>query len=472
MVDLDLCYMPATEMAARIRGGTLSPTEAVTNSLRRIEAVMPSLNCFCFTYEEEALAKARAVEADIAAGRALGPLAGVPIAIKDFTPTKGKTTTRGSRLLKDWVPDRDPVLVERMLASGAIMVGKTTTPEFAASGFTKSPLWGATTNPWDTGRNPGGSSGGSGAAVASGCVPLAEGTDMGGSVRIPASNCGIVGLKPSLGRLPMDIIDTVYDSISHFGPLARTIDDAALFLDIGQGVTPADIQTIPRTALPIPTPNDMTGVKIAVDVDLGYYAVDAVVEANLMKVAESLREAGAILSEVDLSWDARLEELWHFNWQVYLAAAFKSAFGDTFEEKRDQLDPALAAMIAAGLEWDAVSMRMWEFERTRYWHRLGAVLEDNDALLCPTMAVPPPANACKDADFGGFDRSGKWQGLDMTSVFNFFAQCPALSVPSGFADGMPTGAQIVTRKWDDALALRIGSAVEAALPWADKRPPV
>ncbi|HEX6092539.1 MAG TPA: amidase, partial [Dongiaceae bacterium] len=196
MADLDLCYTPATELAARIRDRKLSPVELMKNTLARIEAVNPKLNCFCFVYPEEALAKARAAEQAVMEGRILGPLHGVPIAIKDLTPTKGKRTTLGSYTHENWVPDRNAVIVDRLDAAGAIMVGKTTTPEFAYSSFTESPLWGITRNPWDPGKTPGGSSGGSGAAVGSGCVPLAEGTDMGGSVRIPAAWCGIVGLKP------------------------------------------------------------------------------------------------------------------------------------------------------------------------------------------------------------------------------------------------------------------------------------
>jgi Asp-tRNA(Asn)/Glu-tRNA(Gln) amidotransferase A subunit family amidase len=472
MADLELCYLSAAEMAGSIRNKSVSPVEAVENSFQRINEINPVLNCFCFTYPEEALSRAKAIEAQIAAGQVPGPLAGVPIAIKDFTPTKGKTTTRGSVLLKNWVPDYDSVLVERLLAAGAIMVGKTTTPEFAASGFTKSPLWGVTGNPWNPAHSPGGSSGGSGAAVASGCVPLAEGTDMGGSVRIPAANCGIVGHKPSLGRLPMDIIETVYDNISHFGPLARTIDDAALFIDVTQGITPVDIQTIPRCELPRPTPTDVQGLKIALDVDLGFYAVHPEVEKNLLKVADALRDSGAIIDKVDIGWDKRLQDLWYMTWLVYLAAAFKAHFGDTFAAKRDQLDPTLAERIEAGFAMDAVTARMWEFERTKYWQKLATVLDGHHALLCPTMVIPAPPNTMNDGDFDHVDEDGKLHGIDMTTIFNYFAQCPALSVPSGFVDGMPTAAQILTRKWDDPMALRIGAAIEAALPWAHKRPPL
>ncbi len=171
MADLDLCYTPATELAARIRDRKLSPVELMKNTLARIEAVNPKLNCFCFVYPEEALAKARAAEQAVTEGRTLGPLHGVPIAIKDLTPTKGKRTTLGSYTHENWVPDRNAVIVDRLEAAGAIMVGKTTTPEFAYSSFTESPLWGVTRNPWNPANTPGGSSGGSGAAVGSGCVP-------------------------------------------------------------------------------------------------------------------------------------------------------------------------------------------------------------------------------------------------------------------------------------------------------------
>src|SRR5499433_2877999 len=264
MVDLDLCYTPATVLARRIAARKLSPVEVVKNALARIDAVNPKLNCFCFVYPEEALKAARAAERAVKAGRKLGPLHGVPVAIKDLTPTKGKRTTLGSYTHEHSVPEHDAAVVEKLRAAGAILVGKTTTPEFAYSSFTESPLWGATRNPWNPERTPGGSSGGSGAAVASGCVPLAEGTDMGGSVRIPAAWCGVVGLKPSLGRIPLDILPSAFDNISHFGPLARTIDDARLFLAAAQGPDERDIQSI-GTPLDLdgPISTSLEGMRLA-----------------------------------------------------------------------------------------------------------------------------------------------------------------------------------------------------------------
>ncbi len=286
MTSSDLTYASATGLAPRIAGKEISPVEVIEAALARIEVVNPTLNCFCFVYPEEARARAEAAERQVMAGDPLGPLHGVPIAIKDLTPTKGKRTTLGSHVYEHWVPDFDAVVVERLLAAGAILVGKTTTPEFAHAGFTESPLWGVTRNPWNPERTPGGSSGGSGAAVASGCVPLAEGTDMGGSVRIPAADCGVVGLKPSLGRIPMDILPSLFDNISHFGPLARTVDDAALFLSVAQGPDDRDIQSIASpVALPLPCPGDVRGLSLALCPDLGCHRLDPEVEANTRAAA-------------------------------------------------------------------------------------------------------------------------------------------------------------------------------------------
>ncbi|MGH6920272.1 MAG: amidase, partial [Geminicoccaceae bacterium] len=257
MPEFDLCELSAGALAGRIRGRDVSPVEAVEAALARIEAVNPRLNCFCFVYGDEALDAARAAEKSVMAGAALGPLHGVPIAFKDMTPIRGKRTTLGSHIFENWIPDHDAVIVERLLAAGAIVVGKTTTSEFAATSFTETKLWGVTRNPWNTDHTPGGSSGGSGAAVAARCVPLAEGCDMGGSVRIPASFCGTIGLKPSFGRIPFDILPSQFDTYCHFGPLARCVGDAALVHDAAQGHADRDILSLPgRLAIPDPLPHD------------------------------------------------------------------------------------------------------------------------------------------------------------------------------------------------------------------------
>jgi Asp-tRNA(Asn)/Glu-tRNA(Gln) amidotransferase A subunit family amidase len=459
----DLCALSATEQARLVRTRAVSPVDLVEASLARIAAVNPRLNAFAFVFADEALAQAREAEAAITRGDVTGPLHGLPVDFKDFTPTRGQRTTLGSRCYEDWVPEADPVIVRRFKAAGAIVVGKTTTPEFAHSGFTISPLWGATGNPWDPSRSSGGSSGGSGVAATTGCVALAEGTDMGGSVRIPAALCGCVGLKPSLGRIPMDILSTVFDDMSHFGPLARTVDDAALFLRIAGGPDDADIQSqdAPRP-LPETFDTDLTGLRLALSPDLGLYKPEPEVVANLRATAAALADAGAVVEEVEITVDRDMLTAWGDWWGVYLAAGF----GHLLPRHRDRLDPYVVRLMEAGLAMGAVDFKRIEATRTRLWKRLARVLADHHALLCPTMARPAPPNAERGRNFWKPDAEGRIEGLDMTEIFNMVGQCPALSVPSGMtASGLPTALQIVGRRFDDPTVLRIGAAVEERRPW-------
>lgn len=470
MADLHLSYTAATDLAARVRRKEISPVEIVSNSLARIEAVNPQLNCFCFIFAEEAMALARAAEAAVVRGDDLGPLHGVPVAIKDFTPTRGKRTTLGSYAFEDWVPNHDALIVERLRDAGAIMVGKTTTPEFAHSSFTRSPLWGITRNPWNPEKTPGGSSGGSAAAVATGCVPLAEGTDMGGSVRIPASFSGIVGLKPSLGRIPMDILPTVFDNISHFGPLTRTVADAALFMSVAAGPADRDIGSLsPAMDFPVPPPADIKGLRFALSIDLGYMAVDPQVEALVRDAAAALVEAGAVVEEVELAWTKQVMDDWFRLWGVYLAAFF----ADKLETHRERLDPNVVELLEAGLKMDAVAFKRLEIARTEQWLKLAELFREHDALLCPTMALPAQDAEGSDSDFDRVDDDGRYHGLDMTCPFNSTGQCPALSVPAGFtSEGLPVGLQIVAHRFEDTMALRIGAALEAVRPWAERKPAI
>ena len=351
-------------MAQQIASGELSSVEVVQSSLDRIAEINPQLNCFCFVFGERALEQAHRADQAVADGRPLGPLHGVPIAIKDLTATKGDRTTLGSYSHEHWVPDYDSVIVERMHAAGAIVVGKTTTPEFAYSSFTRSPLWGATRNPWNPELNPGGSSGGSAVAVATGCVPLAEGTDMGGSVRIPASYCGLVGLKPSFGRIPLDVVPSSWDTIHHFGPLARTIDDARLFLLAAAGYDDRDAlsqtATIDWTA---PIASDVRGLRLAIDMDLGDYVVDSQVEREVLAAAAALADAGAIVEEVELGWTREVADAWGEHWSVYLAAWF----GHTLPEFGDKMDPTVKRLIEHGLKMDAVTFKRLEISRNAAW---------------------------------------------------------------------------------------------------------
>jgi Asp-tRNA(Asn)/Glu-tRNA(Gln) amidotransferase A subunit family amidase len=465
--DLDLCFTPATELTAAIRGRELSPVEVIANALERIDDVNERLNCFCFTYHEDAMEQARRAERDVVAGAALGPLHGVPVAFKDLTPIAGKVNTMGSAAYEHHRPERSALLVEKLVAAGAIVVGKTTTPEFAHASFTRSPLWGHTRNPWDLERSPGGSSGGSAAAVAAGCVPLAEGTDMGGSVRIPASWSGVVGLKPSFGRIPLDFLPTQFDSLQHFGPLARTIDDARLFVAAGQGPDDRDIMSLPAIDLSRPLNADGTGLRLALDMDLGCYAVDAEVEACVRAACDALAAAGVTIEEIDLGWTREPADAWLEHWGVYLAAIF----GDALAEHRDRLDPTALAYMDAGMAMSAVEFKRLEFVRTDLWKTLVPVFERYDGLLCPTMSQAARPLEDDEAQWVGEDAGGRFLGLDMATQFNLVSPCPALSVPAGSTSaGLPVGLQIVAPRHRDDLALRIGAVLEQARPWAQRRP--
>lgn len=450
----------AVAMAAAVRERRRRPTDLVTRALERAGEI-DSLNAFVVLDEAGAMEAARAADRAVDAGALLGPLHGVPVAFKDFTPTRGHLTTRGSWTTGNWVPDFDPVIVRRLKAAGAIVIGKTATPEFAYSSYTHSPRWGITRNPHDPGRTPGGSSGGSACAVATGCVPLAEGTDMGGSVRIPAAFSGVVGLKPSLGRIPMDILPTVFDNLSHFGPLASCVDDAALFLSVAQGPDDADILSQPRPEpIELPVTPAAEGLRLALSVDLGYYAVDPGVAARIESAAEALRAAGAEVERVDLPWSREINDTWMALWGVTLAAAW----GHPARGRKAEMDPAVVALMDGARNMRAVTFKRTELLRTRIWRDLAALFQHYDALLCPTCAVPAPGLDTTDADFEHDLTDGRFAGLDMCCPFNLVPQCPAISVPVGITQGLPVGLQIVGRRFADARVLQIARAVEAAFP--------
>ena len=469
MIDLDLLYTPAVELAKKIKTRQLSPVELMQQCLERIDELNKTLNCFCFVFHDEAMAQARKAEQAVMSGKSQGPAHGLPFGVKDVTPVAGKNMTRGSKMYEHYVPDIDALIVQRFKNAGAIVIGKTTTPEFAYSSFTQSPLWGVTLNPWDTSRTPGGSSGGSAAAVASACVPLAEGTDMGGSVRIPASFCNLVGLKPSLGRIPMDILPTVFDNISHFGPLARNIDDANLFMNIAGGPDERDIMSLPdKLSFPIPADKNIKGMKLGLSMDLGIYDVNPEVQQVIVEAADHLTQMGAVVEPVELGWNSRYVDIWYELWAVYLDACFTR----DFDRWREAMDPRLVALIEHGRSIKAAEYKDFERLRTEQWHQLCKVFNNYDALLTPTMAQPAPYAKQSDNDFDAFTKDGKLKGLDMTSVFNNVAQCPALSVPAGFSsDALPIGLQIIGHRFADLEVMKLGAALENSLDLCRQKPP-
>jgi Asp-tRNA(Asn)/Glu-tRNA(Gln) amidotransferase A subunit family amidase len=454
--------LPTAEIAAGIRTGAISAEAVVAESIHRAKAIAPALNPFVLIREEKALEAARAADRAIARGEARGPLLGVPFAAKDLTPTEGDLTTLGSWTRQDWVPTESALCIRRLQQAGAILVAKTTTPEFAYSSMTASPRWGTTRNPWNRERTSGGSSGGSAVAVATGVVPFAEGTDMGGSVRIPASFCGVVGLKPSLGRIPMTILPSVFDNISHFGPLARRVGDTVAFMAAAAGPSDEDISSLPIGFNPEDAAaRDLKGRRFALSIDLGYYAVQPQVEALVRQAAETLRRAGAVVEEVSLPWTRAVNDEWFDLWCVFMSAFF----GQEVERYGDRMDPAVVAMIERGRNMGATAYKQVELLRTAMWRDLAGLFERYEALLCPTCAVTAPLVTETDDDYVATLPDGRYKGLDVTCPFNMVPQLPALSLPVGLAeDGLPVGLQIVGRRFADEQVLSIAAALEALMP--------
>lgn len=447
------------DIAEGVREGRFSAVEIVSESLRRAHVVQDTCNAFVVIRDEQALAAARAVDAAVAGGEGGGALLGVPFAAKDMTPTKGDLLTLGSWSTGDRIAETTAPCIARLEQAGAILIGKTTTPEFACCGITKSPRWGVTRNPWDVSRTAGGSSGGAGVVVAAGVVPMAEGTDMGGSVRIPAAFCGTVGLKPSLGRIPMTILPSQFDNLSHFGPLARSVADAVAFMEVTAGPDDADISSLP---LPFDVgatlPADLAGCRFAVSLDLGYVAVAPGVAELLAQAVERLRAAGAVVEEVSFPWTRELSDAWDDLWSVFMSGFF----GDETEFPRERMDARILSLIARGEAMRATHYKRIEILRSRMWDDLAPVLARHDALLCPTCPITAPEP--EGNEFGRSQPDGRYAGLEMTSIFNLVPQLPALSVPMGLAEGLPAGLQMIGRRFADEHLLAMGAAVAAVLP--------
>ncbi|ULJ71874.1 amidase [Rhizobium gallicum] len=453
--------LPAMEIASGICQGRFASENVVAESIRRAKAVRETLNPFTVLREEQALEAAREADRAAARGEATGPLHGVPFAAKDMTPTAGDLTTLGSWTKGDWVPAETALCIRRLQAAGAILMGKTTTPEFAFASFTESPRWGVTRNPWDPERTSGGSSGGSAVAVATGVVPFAEGTDMGGSVRIPSAFCGTVGLKPSLGRIPMTILPSVFDNISHFGPLARTVGDAIAFMEAACGPSDEDISSLPIGFMShAAREGQLEGKRFALSMDLGYYRIQPEVEQAIRVAVEELRRAGATVDEVPMHWTRSVNDEWFDLWCVFMSGFF----GETITEYREKMDSAVVAIIERGFSMNATAYKRVELLRTAMWRDMAKLFESYDALLCPTCAITAPLASETDDDYVATCPDGRFAGLDMTCPFNMLPQLPALSLPVGpAANGMPVGLQIVGRRFADEDVLAIGAALEARL---------
>jgi Asp-tRNA(Asn)/Glu-tRNA(Gln) amidotransferase A subunit family amidase len=462
-VSQDLCYLSACEAIEQFRARTLSPVELLRALIERAEKIDPQINAFTYDRFEVALRQAADAEAGYARGAdSPARLAGIPVALKNEASMRGEPTTQGS-LLVDTVDESTDPMVQRLLDAGAIIHARTNVPEFSCAGFTHTRRHGTTRNPWNLDCTCGGSSGGSGASLAAGTSTLATGSDIGGSIRIPASFCGVVGLKPSYGRVPEP--DPLYalDTYNHNGPMARTVADCALLFDSMVGPHPNDLATL-RPKLEVPTRFEgIRGWKIALSCDLDFFEVDEDVRRNTLRAADALRALGAEVTEVDLGWDASLADAA----VAHLGFLMGSELAGQLETGRELMNPYTVEFAELGQRVTPQAFRDSIRAQGAMYQPLGKLLTRYDAMICPTLA----RNFWPAA---GFEKGLELLLKDMmTWPFNILSRCPVLSVPSGFADnGVPTGLQIVGRTYDDLAVLRIGANLERELDWMRRHPPL
>ncbi len=459
----------AATIAADVRSGRESPTAVIERALDRIAALNPAVNALIEVRPPEARAAAAALEQRIARGEDPGPLAGVPFAVKDVVWEAGVETTDGSRSLVGFVPDESATIVERLVAAGAIVVGRSNLPEFCYRGISANELYGTTSNPWDTGRVPGGSSGGAGSAVAAGMVPLAIGTDGGGSIRIPASFCGIVGLKPTYGLVPREPQWPGWWSLTHLGPMAFTVLDTALMLAAIAG--PDDLDPVSLPSLGVDyieaarSPGDLRGLRVAVSEDLGYIRLDDDARERFREAVARFRTLGVEVEEahpdlpnpVDV-WNTLAMTDNMASEGPLLATGRVGADARTLiEPGRDVAGPAYA------------EARNAQYRFASGWARF---MRRYDLVLTPAMeCVAFKHGRTGPATLGGEpigDVFDDW--CHFMYPFNLTGQ-PAISVPMGSgADGLPLGLQIVGRRFADDLVIRAAARWEHIAPW--ERPPL
>jgi aspartyl-tRNA(Asn)/glutamyl-tRNA(Gln) amidotransferase subunit A len=465
MTATDLFHCTATELAAMYRSGDASPVDAARAVLSRIEQLNPVLNAFCFVAYDEALAAAHASELRWRAGAPRSPLDGVPASVKDLILTRGWPTLRGSRTVdktQSW--DIDAPVTARLREAGAVLVGKTCTPEFGCKGEANSPLTGITPNPWDLRKTSGGSSGGTAVAVAAGMGPISVGTDGAGSIRIPAAFCGNFGLKPSFGRVPAYPL-SAFGTVSHVGPHSMSVRDAGLMLNVLKAPDARD-----WTALP-PDDRDYTaglddgirGLRIASSPTLGYSNnVHPEVAAAFAKACAMLAELGASVEEIDPGFENPLEittGLWFIGaWTIWNTLT---------PEQQAVTDPDFAAEAQLGSAYSALDVQRLQMRRGALGSHMRQFMQRYDLLITPAVAIP--AFDARPAGHSPMDPQALFGWTPFTYPFNLTQQ-PACSIPCGLTSaGLPVGLQIVGRMFDDALVLRAARAYESVCPI--RRPP-
>jgi amidase len=465
----DLTYRSARELAGLLRSREISAREVVQAHLERIEAVDPAINSVVTLCADRALDEARAADERLAYGADVGPLHGLPVAHKDVHETAGLRTTFGSPLFADHVPDRDELIVERMRAAGAITIGKTNTPEFAAGSHTFNPVFGTTRNPYDPTRSAGGSSGGATAALAAGLHPLADGSDMGGSLRNPASFTNVVGLRPSPGRVPRHPADLAWTTLGVQGPMARDVADTALLLSVIAGPDPRSPIAVPEpgSVFAGPLDRDLTGLRVAWTPDLGGSVVCE------RAVLDTLTPQVAVFSDLgcEVAEDAPDLDGAEDVFRTLRAWQFASRLGGLLDTDRDRLKPSIVWNIEEGRRLSGADVARAERRHTELFHRMRVFFERYDVLLLPvSQVVPFDADLEYPADIDGVPQETYLDWM-RSAYFISATGCPALSVPGGFTPGgLPVGLQVVGPHLAERRVLEVGHAFEQATGFGRRRP--
>jgi len=470
MADESLCWAPATELAARVRAREITPSDIAEAMLARIERVNPELNAFVHHDPDQVRADATALTDELSSGGERGPLHGVPYSIKELTSMKGLPLTFCLVPLKDGVGERDAALVCRLRDAGGLFLGKTNSPESGYYGGTDNHLYGPTHNAWQQGMTAGGSSGGAAAAVATGLGPLAEGSDGAGSIRIPAAINGVVGLKPSLGRVPQTVLAGRYYTWAFHGPITRTVADAALMLEVMAGPDPSDPMTLPdATGGYLEAAEERLGeLRIAWSPDLGFADVDPEIRAICERAVRAFEELGCRVEEATPAWDDPEQAMWDGIWLPGFASEADLL---DWEAWRGQVDDDLIALLEEGARLPTGEAAKADVFRGGMWDLFTAFMGDYDLLVSPTLAMQTfPVDRFCPAALEGESLRRRLLGWLVTYPFNMLGT-PAITVPAGFTEaGLPVGLQLAGGLHADREVLRAAAAFERVRPWAERRP--
>lgn len=467
----DLGFTSASKLREAIRQKYISPVEIVEVILRRIEKINPQVNAFCTVVPEIALQAARKVEEELTRGQEIKPLHGIPVSIKDLTITAGIRTTFGSKIFENYIPEEDALIVQRLKRAGAIILGKTNTPEFGAGANTYNAVFGATRNPWGLTHTCGGSSGGAAVALACGLGPLATGSDLGGSLRIPASFCGVVGFRTTPGLIPIYPRLLGWDTMTVEGPMARSVKDTALMLSVMAGrddLSPISLPAEERAFLSAVENPDIKNLKIAWSPDLRLIPVDNEVKKISESATYRFEELGALVATDQPDYTGLREVI-----QVTRAWRMAALYAEALKKFRDQMNPNLVANIEQGLKLSGEAVGRAEKNRTLIYQRVHRFFEKYDLLITPTVAIPPfPVEIPYPKEINGQPMADYTDWFILTYAISITGH-PAISVPCGFtAAGFPVGLQIIGRRLAEATVLKAAAAFEIICPWVEYKPQV